>query len=37
MSRRTAQTHVSHILGKLELRSRLEIMRVATERRAAPD
>jgi DNA-binding CsgD family transcriptional regulator len=37
MSRRTAQTHVSHILGKLELRSRLEIMRVAAERRAAPD
>jgi DNA-binding NarL/FixJ family response regulator len=29
LSRRTVQTHVSNILGKLELRSRLDIVRVA--------
>jgi DNA-binding NarL/FixJ family response regulator len=29
LSRRTVQTHVSNILGKLGLRSRLEIMREA--------
>jgi len=28
MSRRTAQAHVSHILSKLTLRSRIEIIRV---------
>lgn len=32
LSRRTVQTHVSNILGKLGLHSRLEIMRAATGR-----
>lgn len=32
MSRRTAQAHVSHILAKLNLRSRMEIMRFVAER-----
>jgi DNA-binding NarL/FixJ family response regulator len=29
LSRRTVQTHVSNILSKLEVRSRLDIMRTA--------
>ncbi len=33
MSRRTAQAHVSHILGKLNLRSRSEIMQAVAGRR----
>jgi DNA-binding CsgD family transcriptional regulator len=33
MSRRTAQAHVSHILAKLNLRSRMEVMKIAAERR----
>jgi len=32
MSRRTAQAHVSHILGKLGLRSRMELMKVVADR-----
>jgi len=31
LSRRTVQTHVSNILGKLELRSRIDIMRTAAQ------
>jgi DNA-binding NarL/FixJ family response regulator len=31
MSRRTAQAHVSHILGKLGLRSRMELMRAVAD------
>jgi DNA-binding CsgD family transcriptional regulator len=32
MSRRTAQAHVSHILGKLGLRSRMELMKAVADR-----
>jgi len=35
LSRRTVQTHVSHILSKLNLRSRVEIMRESAAREAA--
>ena len=35
LSRRTVQTHVSHILAKLLAHSRGEIMRIAAERQAA--
>jgi DNA-binding CsgD family transcriptional regulator len=35
LSHRTVATHVSHILGKLDLRSRIDIAREATDRRAA--
>jgi DNA-binding CsgD family transcriptional regulator len=34
LSHRTVATHVSHILGKLDLRSRIDIAREATDRRA---
>ena len=34
LSRRTVATHVSHILGKLDVRSRIDIAREATDRRA---
>ncbi len=33
VSRRTAQAHVSHILGKLNLRTRMEIMKAVADRR----
>jgi DNA-binding NarL/FixJ family response regulator len=36
LSRRTVQTHVSNILGKLELRSRLDIVRVAARQPDGP-
>jgi DNA-binding CsgD family transcriptional regulator/tetratricopeptide (TPR) repeat protein len=35
LSHRTVATHVSHILGKLGVRSRIDIAREATDRRAA--
>jgi DNA-binding CsgD family transcriptional regulator len=35
LSHRTVATHVSHILGKLDVRSRIDIAREATDRRAA--
>ena len=35
LSPRTVATHVSHILGKLDVRSRIDIAREATDRRAA--
>ena len=35
LSRRTVATHVSHILGKLDVRSRIDIAREATDRRSA--
>ena len=35
LSHRTVATHVSHILGKLDVRSRIDIARQATDRRAA--
>ena len=35
LSHRTVATHVSHILGKLDVRSRIDIAREATGRRAA--
>ena len=34
LSHRTVATHVSHILGKLDVRSRIDIAREATDRRA---
>ncbi len=34
LSRRTVQTHVSHILAKLELQSRIDIAREASQREA---
>jgi DNA-binding CsgD family transcriptional regulator len=34
LSHRTVATHVSHILGKLDVRSRIDIARQATDRRA---
>lgn len=37
LSRRTVQTHVSHILAKLGAHSRAEIARLAGERSAAPE
>jgi DNA-binding CsgD family transcriptional regulator/tetratricopeptide (TPR) repeat protein len=36
LSRRTVQTHVSHILAKLELNSRIDIAREASRREATP-
>lgn len=35
LSHRTVATHVSHILGKLDVRSRIDIARQATDRRVA--
>ncbi|MGH3122532.1 MAG: LuxR C-terminal-related transcriptional regulator, partial [Streptosporangiaceae bacterium] len=35
LSHRTVATHVSHILGKLDVRSRIDIAREATDRRSA--
>jgi DNA-binding CsgD family transcriptional regulator len=35
LSPRTVATHVSHILGKLDVRSRIDIAREATDRRSA--
>ncbi|MCW2907906.1 MAG: LuxR family transcriptional regulator, partial [Actinomycetia bacterium] len=35
LSHRTVATHVSHILGKLDVRSRIDIAREATDRRVA--
>ena len=34
LSHRTVATHVSHILGKLDVRSRIDIAREVTDRRA---
>ncbi|AZG47871.1 helix-turn-helix transcriptional regulator [Gordonia insulae] len=36
MSPRTVQTHVSHVLGKLGLRTRVELAAAASSRQAAP-
>ncbi|MGC5033656.1 helix-turn-helix transcriptional regulator [Micromonospora sp. DT229] len=36
LSRRTVQTHISHVLGKLGVRSRVEIAREALHRRPPP-
>lgn len=35
LSRRTVESHVSHILGKLGLRSRVELAAAGAQRRAA--
>ena len=35
LSHRTVATHVSHILGKLNVRSRIDIARESADRRAA--
>ncbi len=35
LSRKTVATHVSHILGKLGVRSRIDVAREAAGRRAA--
>lgn len=35
LSRRTVESHVSHILGKLGLRSRVELAAAGARRRAA--
>ncbi len=37
LSRRTVQTHISHVLGKLGVRSRVEIAREALRRELLPD
>jgi ATP/maltotriose-dependent transcriptional regulator MalT len=37
LSRRTVQTHVSHVLAKLNLHSRIDIAREASQRAAASD
>jgi DNA-binding NarL/FixJ family response regulator len=37
LSRRTVQTHVSHVLAKLNLHSRIDIAREASRRDAASD